>query len=183
MLRVVWWCKAALLLVVVVQGVLAASASGAHAKRLRLTDWSTLENKRFGFLIAYPGNIFTPREAVADQPEGNVLVSRDGTARLIVAAFENETNASLAEYREQLLVENYAGAAIDYSPLKKKWFVLSGTRGDMHFYERVSFTCGGKLINSWALLYPSNERRTYDRVVDAIARTYTPGAGRTGACD
>ena len=183
MLRMVWWCKAALLLVVAVQGILAASAGGAYAERLRLKDWSTLENERFGFLIAYPGNIFTPREAAADQPEGNVLVSRDGAARLIVAAFENETNASLAEYREQLLVENYAGADIDYSPVKEKWFVLSGTRGDMHFYERVSFTCGGKLINSWALLYPSNERRTYDRVVEAIARTYTPGAGRTGACD
>ena len=72
-----------------------------------------------------------------------MLVSKDGTARLIVAAFENETNASLADYREQLLVENYAGANIDYSPVKEKWFVLSGTRGDMHFYERVSFTCGG----------------------------------------
>ncbi len=47
--------------------------------------------------------------------------------------FENETNASLADYREQLLAENYTGAKIDYSPVKEKWFVLSGTRGDMHF--------------------------------------------------
>ena len=61
--------------------------------------------------------------------------------------------------------------------------VVSGTRGDMHFYERVSFTCGGKLINSWALLYPVSERHIYDRVVEAVARTYQPGSGRTGECD
>ncbi len=61
--------------------------------------------------------------------------------------------------------------------------MLSGERNDETFYERVSFTCGGKLINSWAMLYPTSERKTYDRVVEAVARTYTPGAGRTGFCD
>jgi hypothetical protein len=53
----------------------------------------------------------------------------------------------------------------------------------MHFYERVSFTCGGRLINSWALLYPVSERGIYDRIVEAIARTYSPGAGRSGQCE
>ena len=106
-----------------------------------------------------------------------------GGARLLVGAFANDTEATLAEYREQLLSENYQGADIDYAPVRKRYFVLSGTRGDMHFYERVSFTCVGKLINSWALLYPVSERKTYDRIVEAIARTYSPGAGRSGECE
>jgi hypothetical protein len=154
----------------------------ATAQRAKLKDWSTIENDRYGFLLAYPGSIFAPREGASPE-EGQVLVSRDGSARLAVAAFENENAATLEEYREQLLSENYNGAKIDYAPVKKKWFVVSGTRDGMHFYERVSFTCGGKLINSWALLYPTAERRLYDRVVEAIADSYTPGAGRTGECD
>jgi hypothetical protein len=154
----------------------------AAAGQVKLRDWSTIQNDRFGFLLAYPGSIFTPKEGASPE-EGQVLVSRDGSARLLVAAFENEGEATLEEYREQLLSENYNGAQIDYAPVKKKWFVVSGTRGEMHFYERVSFTCGGKLINSWALLYPASERRLYDRVVEAIAESYTPGAGRTGECD
>jgi hypothetical protein len=154
----------------------------ASAGRMRLTDWSTIQNDRFGFLLAYPGSIFTPREGPSPD-EGHVLISRDGNARLAVAAFENESEATLEEYREQLLTENYNGAQIDYAPVKKKWFVVSGTRGGMHFYERVSFTCGGKLINSWVLLYPAAERRLYDRVVEAIADSYMPGAGRSGECD
>lgn len=51
------------------------------------------------------------------------------------------------------------------------------------FYQRVGFTCGGKLINGWAVLHPASERRTYHRVVEAITRTYKPGAGRMGYCD
>ena len=163
-------------------GLVVSMPETTHAERLRLKDWSTLGSERFGFLIAYPGNIFAPREN-GDAVEGHVLVSRDGAARLVVAAFENDSQSTLDDYRQQLLAENYTGAKIDYAPVKDKWFVLSGTRGDTHFYERVSFTCGGKLINSWALLYPANARSTYDRVVEAIARTYTPGAGRTGECD
>jgi hypothetical protein len=160
----------------------ALGAGASLAGRARLSDWSKIESERYGFLLAYPGNIFTPRDGPAPG-EGHVLVSRDGGAKLLVAAFENEGENTLEEYREQLLSENYKGADIDFAPVKKKWFVVSGTRGDMHFYERVSFTCGGKLINSWALLYPVSERRLYDRVVEAIAQTYSPGAGRTGACD
>ena len=54
---------------------------------------------------------------------------------------------------------------------------------DQEFYERVSFTCGGELINSWAMIYPRAEAAFYDRVVEAIAQTYSPGAGRSGNCD
>jgi hypothetical protein len=112
-----------------------------------------------------------------------VFVSRDGRARLLVATFENEEGTSLEEYRQQLITENYSDAELDFTPVKSRWFVLSGTQHDQHFYYRVTFTCGGKLINSWALLYPVAERKLYDDVVEAIARTYTPGAGRTGQCD
>ena len=164
-------------------GVFVAFALTAQAaERVRLGDWSKIESERYGFLIAYPGNVFAPRDG-APAEDGQVLVSRDGGARLLVAAFENDAGASLMEYRQQILSENYDGADIDYAPVRKGWFVVSGTRGSMHFYERVSFTCGGRLINSWALLYPVAERPFYDRVVEAIARTYSPGAGHDGSCD
>lgn len=158
--------------------------SGAFAAeaRDRLGKWETIQSERYGFMIAYPGSVFTP-SASPHSVEGHVLISRDGAARLLVGAFDNDSEASLAEYRAQLLSDNYSGAALDYAPIKKRSFIISGTRGEMHFYERVMFTCGGRLINSWALLYPVSERHIYDRIVEAIAPTYTPGAGRTGQCD
>jgi hypothetical protein len=145
-------------------------------------DWATLHNERHGFLIAYPMEVFEPQgEQRTD--EGRVLVSHDGKAQLLVGAFANEDATPLEAYRDYLMQENYAGAHIDYAPIRGKWFVLSGTMGDREFYERVSFTCGGKLINSWAMIYPVAERRLYNRIVEAVARSYTPGAGRSGDCD
>lgn len=158
-----------------------SAAVAVAGPRVRFGDWETIASERYGFLIAYPGSHFVPRDEANEN--GAVLVSRDGEARLLVATFENEGSMSLDDYRELLLGENYKGADLDFAPQKDKWFILSGTRGDMHFYEKVSFTCGGKLINSWALLYPVSKRPLYDRVVEAVARTYSPGAGRTGACD
>lgn len=145
-------------------------------------DWTTVKNDRHGFAIAYPTNVFE-QKAEPTTDEGRVFVSKDGKAKLLVGAFANAGNHTLSEYRDFLMTDQFAGAAIDYAPVRRKWFVLSGVRNGEMFYQRVSFTCAGRLINSWAMLYPESERKTYDRVVEAVARTYMPGAGRTGACD
>lgn len=157
----------------------AGSAWGAGDWR---RDWATLYNERHGFLIAYPVEVFA-QKADPTTDEGRVLYSSDGRAQLLVGAFTNEDQTSLVEYRDYLIKEHYAGAHIEYAPVHERWFVISGTMGDREFYERVSFTCGGRLINSWAMIYPHAESRFYDRVVEAVARTYTPGAGRSGNCD
>ncbi|HEX2841619.1 hypothetical protein [Hyphomicrobium sp.] len=170
-----------LLLMFVAAWIAGTAASAAHAGA-KLKQWQTISNERYGFEIAYPGSVFTERQGTPSL-DGQVLISHDGGARLLVGAFPNDSDATLAEYRAQILSESYQGAEIDYAPMKKRFFVLSGTRGDTHFYERVSFTCDGRLINSWALLYPVSERHIYDPIVEAIAPTYSPGAGRTGQCD
>ena len=155
------------------------SAANAGPK---LDDWATLRNDRHGFTIAYPIEVFEQKtEPTTD--EGRVLLSKDGKAKLLIGAFENGENSSLEDYRQFLLDSQWAGAAIDYSPVRKKWFVLSGIKDDQIFYERVSFTCGGKLINSWAMVYPTAERKVYDRVLEAIAKTYLAGAGKEGNCE
>lgn len=158
--------------------VTVSSASAAS----RFSQWVTVKNERHGFAIAYPAGVFEQKDPPKTD-EGRIFVSKDGKAKLLVGAFENGDSHSLEEYRQFLINEQYAGAVIDYAPVKKKWFVLSGEKNGEIFYQRVSFTCGGRLINSWAMLYPAQSRAVYDRVVEAVARTYMPGAGRTGDCD
>ena len=104
-------------------------------------------------------------------------------ARLLIGAFGNDERLSLRAYRQYLLERNYPGASIDYAPVRKNWFVLSGERDGVMFYERVSFTCGGRLITSWAMFYPVAERRFYDRVVEEVAPTFTPGSGGVDDCN
>lgn len=154
----------------------------ALAASKQFADWATVSHPRRGFQIAYPGSVFTPAPGQTSD-DGQVFESRDGAARLVIGAFANESASTLRDYRAQLLTDNYAGADIDFGPIRRNWFIVSGTRGAMHFYERVSFTCDGRLINSWALLYPVESRAFYDRVIDAIAPTYSPGAGQDGQCE
>lgn len=168
-------------LLVAVVAATALSAGLATAADWR-RDWATLHNDRHGFLIAYPIDVFEQKADPATD-EGRILYSRDGKAQLLVGAFENDDQTTLPAYREYLLRENYPGAELDYAPVHDRWFVLSGTIGDREFYERVSFTCGGRLINSWAMIYPKADNGFYDRVLEAVARTYTPGAGHSGNCD
>lgn len=157
------------------------AAPAVDAARARFNAFTSVEHPELGFSIAYPTGVFQPSEAKS-AGLGRVFVSPDGKAKLLVGAFDNGESTSLADYRAYLLESNYAGAAIDYAPVKKHWFVLSGERNGTMFYERVSLTCGGRVINSWAMLYPAAERAFYDRVVEAVARTYTPGAGPNGNC-
>lgn len=141
--------------------------------------WTNVKNVRTGLTISYPADIFKEK---AIEPEGQVLVSRDGHARLLIGGFVNETGTSVDEYRRQLLQDNYRGVEPDYAPRRKTWFVISGTVGTMTFYERVTFTCSGRFINTWAMLYPASERMFYDRIVEAIAPTFKPGTGTSGRC-
>jgi len=162
--------------------VVGAVGPTAHAIRDAEAGWTTYRNARHGFMIAYPASVF-PVEPARDTEEGQVLVSHDGVAKLMMTAFINEDRLSLADFRRQLLAEEFAGVALDYAPVKDRWFVLSGVRDGTMYYERVTFTCGGRLINTWAMRYPATERKRYDRVVEAVAKTYVPGAGRDGRCE
>jgi hypothetical protein len=157
------------------------TAGPAWAGSAGFNDWATIKNARFGFQIAYPAEILFPIDTPSGG-DGRVLQSKDGAAKLLVATFENAEKLSLDDYRQFLLSDIYANAKIDYQPLRDRWFVLSGVRGNETFYERVTFSCGGKLINSWAMVYPTAKKKLYDRVVEAVARTYTAGAGVDGNC-
>ena len=112
---------AVVFLVLLLAGGLAGEFAARAADWRR--DWATLRNERHGFLIAYPIDVFQQvREPNTD--EGRVLYSRDGKAQLLVGAFVNDDATTLQAYRDYLMQENYAGARIDYAPVRGKWFDL-----------------------------------------------------------
>jgi hypothetical protein len=162
-----------------VAGCLLAAALSLVALGAAAQEIATYRNERYGFSLNYPAAQFNAQPSPADD-YGRVFVSGDGSARLLAGALPNADGMNLRDYRALVLQQSYPGAAIDYAPISGDWFVLSGTRDGVMFYERVTFTCGGRLINSWAMLYPSAERRRYDRIVELVARSYRPGAANCG---
>jgi hypothetical protein len=157
--------------------LLGLSTLGAAAQEP--AEVATYRNERHGFSLSYPAGIFVAEPPPANN-DGRVFISRDGSARLLAGALANADGINLRDYRALVLQRSYQGAAIDYAPVAGTWFVLSGVRDGTMFYERVTFTCGGRLIHSWALLYPAADRRTYDRIVEQIARSYHPGEASCG---
>ena len=87
----------------------------------------------------------------------------------------NTDGLSPASYQRFAARYSYAGMTIDYAPIGRSWTVLSGIRGDTMVYEKAMFSCGGRLINSFAMLYPVEERRFYDPMVERIEDCFRPG--------
>ncbi len=147
----------------------------------RSAEWQDYTHPRLQFSISYPSDVFVP-DPRANLDNGLALLSADGTARLLIGAFDNEHETSLEEYRTLVLDRSYKDAKLDYTPVRKSWFVLSGERDGWMFYERVSFSCEGRRITSWAMVYPVAERRYYDRLVERIAPTFRPSEGAAAGC-
>ena len=154
---------------------LAALAGQATARDTSLLQgWTDYRNERFGFSLRYPVDLFQP-EKTSEAGDGQVFVSRDGATRLLVGALQNDAGQSPAAYQNYIARESYAGYRIDYRRLAANWFVLSGEGGGKTFYEKVMFSCAGRLINSFAMVYPTDQRDNFDRVVEGMEKSFRPG--------
>jgi hypothetical protein len=171
-------CVRPLLAAAVLAVIADVTAVRPSAQVLGHEEMATYTNARYGFRLSYPTAYFKPREPLSE--EGRVWVSHDGSARLLAGALPNADGMSLEDYRKFVMQQSYPGASIDYAPVRDTWFVVSGTRDGTMFYERVTFTCGGRLINSWAMLYPAEERKLYDRVLERVAKSYRAGTRNCG---
>jgi hypothetical protein len=112
-------------------------------------------------------------------PDGFQAVSKDGKARLLVGTIANFDGKSLADYRAFLISASYPGAKIHYAPVRDTWFVLAGVKADgtSAFYQRVNLVCGGRLINSWAVLFPNDEEFVYSNIIEQVHKDYRLGDG------
>ncbi len=155
-----------------------ATAGALPQARRRGWSWTTYQNVRFSFALKYPVDVFA-FDTGPTNDNFRTIVSRDGEALLRIFAAENIAGTTLAKYRRSLIKERYAGAVLDQTPQHKFWFVLSGSHGDNAFYERVTFSCDGRSIHGWQMIYPLSERTLYDLVADEVHRNYMH-AGRPG---
>jgi len=141
--------------------------------------WTAYRNERYGFSLQYPTDVFAP-ERTSEAGVGTVFSSADGQAKLLVGALPNEGGQSVASYQDYVQRHSYGDFTIDYRPVGSNWFVLSGDGGGKTFYEKVMFSCDGRLINSFALIYPTADKRRFDAVVEGIQATFRPGRNCEG---
>jgi len=109
------------------------------------SGWVPYLNERFGFSFRYPAGMFEP-ERRTEAGDGENYVRRD----------------------------SYSGYDLDYARRGQTWFVLAGENDQNVFYEKVIFSCSGRIISSFALIYPIARKVVFDRVVEGIEKTFRP---------
>lgn len=150
-----------------------ASMTVAHAAGER---WITYENPRFGFSLYYPSNVFKPQPP-AENGDGQVFLTDDGSAKIVVYGARNDEGYSLKEYRGIILSEFGGYDRLDYSPTGNSWFVLSGYREDKIYYQKVMFSCGNRIINALSVTFPTAEKPFYEGLIETIEDNFKTGRG------
>ena len=147
--------------------------AGAVAAQDQAESWRKYTNERFGFSLLLPSRVFAV-EKESDAGDGVVFVSKDGEARLLVGALQNADAQTPSRYQDYLAKQSYADYNITYRRRGDSWFVLSGEGNGKTFYEKVMFSCSGRLINSFAMLYPTEQNKTFDPIVERIEDSFRP---------
>lgn len=158
--------------VVVAGTVLWLSVNGVTAQN---RNWTELRNERYGFSLQYPADVFV-LERTADAGDGQVFASKESDAKLLVGALANESGYTPTTYQNYIAQHSYGQYRVDYRRLGRSWFALSGEGGGKTFYEKVMFSCEGRLINSFAMIYPTDQRSTFDPIVEHIEDTFRPSS-------
>jgi hypothetical protein len=142
------------------------------------TGWVEHRNDKYGFSLEYPGDIFK-LERTTETGDGHAFVSDDGKARLLVGALQNTSGFTTASYQKHVAQQSYGTFNVTYRPIGKSWFALSGEGFEKIFYEKVIFTCSGRMITSFAVIYSRERREEFDPLVERIEESFRAGA----SCD
>jgi hypothetical protein len=155
--------------------VLSSAAAALEAKR-----WITYRSDGAGLVFDYPADVFSvvgadPTEGLKDRTTdraGRSFTTVDGRASLQIAAVPNLDKVSVTQLRNMAVAASYKGAKLDYNRVAENWYVVSGTQGVSTFYERVQFSCNGRRLHIWSVIYPSAEGKDFEPMIDEMARRF-----------
>jgi hypothetical protein len=163
----------AIALLAFLSGAMAASAVPRH-KEMTEDGWVAYKNDEFAYSLYYPSTFFEP-QAIAAEGEIKTFLSPDKKAKIDVFGAVNDEGYTLASYRETVLNDFGGYDSLDYSPKGKTWFVLSGYRGETIYYQKVLFSCGGRIINAFSIRFPTADRAFYEPLIELMEDRFRPG--------
>ena len=141
--------------------------------------WASETENDLGLRYTYPTDVFSPTEGDG-KPYFHYFASPSSEAKFLVGGWNNAKGQSPASFKRWLM-DNVGGYdELTYRPRGRSWFVLSGYRGKSIYYEKVMFSCGGSLVNVFAITYPTGQRDFYDPIVERMEDKFRPG-GRCAA--
>jgi hypothetical protein len=157
-------------------------AESKRLEKIKTSDFysniDTYNNGRFGFSVQYPTNLLT-KKTYPENGDGIWLSNDDGTVEVTPSAgFALNTSNTKQMYKEAIdwKQENKA-MEITYKRQKNNWYVLSGYDHSSNkiFYEKYYLNNGVR--SGFSILFPKNEKKKYEKLVDIIAKNFKPSFG------
>jgi hypothetical protein len=139
----------------------------------RADDWTTREDSHFGYSYSYPQELFA--EVEGERPAFHYFQSPNTGAKFLAGAWDNEKGETPGDFKQWMLTHADGYEDVTYEPRGRSWFVVSGYRGDQIYYEKVIFSCGGRIVNILAAAYPEARRELFDPIVERMEDHFKGG--------
>lgn len=134
--------------------------------------YDTYFNHRYGYAIEYPKNVLFP-QGESDNGDGQVFLSKNTDARLLVYASYNALEQSLEEiYREQSRggTPEYPQKVVTYHLLKDNWFVVSGYNRGKIFYQKTILH--DNELKTFVFEYDEKQKSLYEPMLKRLAKSF-----------
>ena len=136
-------------------------------------EWTHDREPTHGLSFSYPADVFSP---VAGDGKPSFRYFSDGTAaKLLIGSWTNGNRSTPNAVKNWMITNTGGYDEITYQPGGRNWFVVSGYRDDKIVYQKVMFSCGGRLANVLAIVYPIDHRSSFDPIVERMEDQFQPG--------
>jgi hypothetical protein len=121
----------------------------------------------------FPESLFSSAEGDG-KPGFHYFAANPVDAKFLVGAWDNRDDETPEHFKRWMITNAGGYEEVTYQPRGRSWFVLSGYRGEQIYYEKVMFSCGGRIVNILAIAYPTAERALFDPIVERMEDTFKP---------
>jgi hypothetical protein len=124
-------------------------------------------NARYGFQVSYPAFLISaPNPASGD---GIRMYDKKGFV-LVASGINNESGET---FQSELETQRVSIGKINYGVRGNNWFAISGIKENKIIYIKSYIGTGS--INHLYIEYPKDQKDKYDKIVEAIAKSFVPG--------
>ncbi len=129
-------------------------------------------NSRFDYCIEYPNELVGQGESEND--DGQNFIRKDKKVSLTVyrdsreAIYEGAEKAKPICFKEDCELRD--GKTVTYSKLENSFYVVTGMKGNLIYYQKTIFTDSG-MITAY-LEYDKNEAKTYNDYCTYLFETF-----------
>jgi hypothetical protein len=129
-------------------------------------QWSTYSNPRYGTTIDYPIDLFSAPDPPSENGDGQIIHTADGRAELIIYGLNNMDGE-----RPDVYISRHVNLDdVAYKKIGSDFYVVSGTRGTIIFYERCNFP-NDDVLNCFSVTYPAAEKAAWDPIVTRMSQS------------